>query len=254
MTKIRALIVDDEPLARRGIRTQLRSQPQVEVIGECANGLEAVDAIREHSPDLVFLDVQMPEMNGFEVIRAVGIEHMPAVIFVTAYDAYAIEAFAVHAVDYLLKPFDPERFRQALDHAGAQIEGKAPRALKEQLRELLDEHLTGRKHLERLVVKSGGRIFFLDVADIDWIEAADNYVELHVGEQCHLVRHTLGSLEARLDPDRFVRIRHSTIVNIRRVKELLPSSDGEYDVVLLSGKVLESSRRYRKRLAAILDG
>lgn len=252
MTKIRALIVDDEPIARRGIRLQLEAHPQVEVIGECANGLDAVAAIREHAPDLVFLDVQMPEMNGFEVIEALGVDDMPAVVFVTAYDAYALRAFEVHAVDYLLKPFDADRFSRAMDHARSHIEGRAPRDLNARLVALLEERLAGRKHLERLVVKSGARIFFLGVSEIEWIEAADNYVELHVGKQSHLIRQTLGALEARLDPEQFVRIRHSTIVNIKNVKELRPSSRGEFDVILRSGAVLESSRRYRKKLAAIL--
>lgn len=253
MARIRALIVDDEPIARRGIRIQLETQPQIEIIGECANGLEAVAAIQEQSPHLVFLDVQMPEMDGFEVIEAVGVENMPAVVFVTAYDKYALRAFEVHAVDYLLKPFDHERFLGALDHATASIDRRATGELGDKLRVLLEEHRPARKYLERLVVKSGGRIFFLDVAEIDFIEAADNYVELHFGKRSHLIRQTLSHLEARLDPDRFVRIRHSTIVNLRRIKELRPSSGGEYDVLLLSGEVLESSRRYRKKLAAILD-
>ena len=252
MPKIRALIVDDEPIARRGIRLHLEAEPQIEVIGECANGLEAVAAIQEQSPDLVFLDVQMPEMDGFEVIQAVGVEQMPAVVFVTAYDTYAIRAFEVHAVDYLLKPFDRERFVSALDHARSRIERPAAGDLREQLLALLDEHRKERKYLERLVVKSAGRIFFLDVADIDWIEAADNYVDLHVGSRSHLLRQTLSHLEARLDPKEFVRIRHSTIVNVRKIKELRPSSGGEYDVTLHSGEVLASSRRYRKNLAAIL--
>jgi two-component system LytT family response regulator len=234
MATIRALIVDDEPIARRGIRLHLASFPQVEIVGECCNGLEAVAEIQEHAPDLVFLDVQMPEMDGFEVIQTVGVEQMPAVIFVTAYDAYAIRAFDVHAVDYLLKPFDGDRFRQALEHARSNIERRVPLNVGEQLRAVLEEHLAGRKHLERSVVKSAGRIFFLYVAEIDWMEAADNYAELHVGKQCHLVRQTLGSLEARLDPQRFVRIRHSTIVNLSQVKELRPSSGGEYHVVLHS--------------------
>lgn len=253
MAKIRALIVDDEPIARRGIRLQLEEQPQIEIIGECVNGLEAVAAIQEHSPNLVFLDVQMPEMDGFEVIQAVGFEQMPTVVFVTAYDQYAIRAFEVHAVDYLLKPFDRERFANALDHAKSHIERRATGDLREQLLALLEEHQAGRRHLERLVVKSAGRIFFLDVAEIDWIEAADNYVELHVGKQSHLVRQTLSHLETRLDSNQFVRIRHSTIVNVRKIKELRPSTGGEYDVVLHSGEVLASSRRYRKKLAAILD-
>ena len=253
MAKIRALIVDDEPIARRGIRAQLEAEPQIEIIGECANGLEAVAAIQEQSPNLVFLDVQMLEMDGFEVIQAVGVEHMPTVVFVTAYDRYALQAFEVHAVDYLLKPFDRERFCSALNHAKSHIERYATENLKEQLQALLEDRHVGRKPLERLVVKSAGRIFFLGVAEIDWIEAADNYVELHAGKRSHLVRQTLNHLEARLDPKEFVRIRHSTIVNVRRIKELRPSPGGEYDVMLHSGEVLASSRRYRKKLAAFLS-
>ena len=253
MARIRALIVDDEPIARRGIRKQLEAQPQIEILKECVNGLEAVAAIEELSPDLVFLDVQMPEMDGFEVIEAVGADNMPAVVFVTAYDTYALRAFEVHAVDYLLKPFDEERFCKALDHARAFLDRRGGGDLGDKLRALLEEHRPARKYLERLVVKSGGRIFFLDVADIDFIEAADNYAELHFETRSHLIRQTLSHLETRLDPERFVRIRHSTIVNVRRIKELRPSTGGEYELLLLSGEVLESSRRYRKNLAAILD-
>jgi two-component system LytT family response regulator len=250
---IRALIVDDEPIARRGIRMQLESQPGIEIIGECANGLEAVAAIQDHAPDLVFLDVQMPEMDGFAVVEAVGIEQMPAVVFVTAHDQYALRAFEVHAVDYLLKPFDRERFGSALAHARSQIARRATGGLREQLLALLQEQRGGRRYLERMVVRSAGRIFFLQVAEIDRIESADNYVELHVGKRSHLVRETLARLETRLDPDRFVRIRHSTIVNLAKIQEFRPSAGGEYDVVLRSGEVLTTSRRYRKKLAAILE-
>ena len=253
VARTRALIVDDEPIARRGIRIQLEGHPRIQVVGECSNGLEAVAAIQELSPSLVFLDVQMPEMDGFEVIETIGSENMPAVIFVTAYDKYALRAFEVHAVDYLLKPFDEERFSSALDHAMAAIDRRTTGELGEKLRMLLEERRPRTKYLERLVVKSGGRIFFLDAAEIDFIEAADNYVDLHVGKRSHLIRQTLTHLEGRLDPDRFVRIRHSTIVNLRRIKELRPSSGGEYEIVLLSGEVLESSRRYRKKLSTILD-
>jgi len=251
--RIRALIVDDEPIARRGIRKQLETQRDVEIVGECSNGLDAVAAIQDLSPNLVFLDVQMPEMDGFEVIDAVGPENMPAVVFVTAYDKYALRAFDVHAVDYLLKPFDHERFRSALDHATAALEPRASGDLEERIRRLLEAHRSARKHLDRLVVRSAGRIFFLDVAEIDFIEAADNYVDLHTGKRSHLIRQTLGHLEERLDPGQFVRIRHSTIVNLRKIKELRPSPGGEYEVVLVTGQVLESSRRYRRKLAAILD-
>lgn len=249
MNRIRVLIVDDEPIARRGVRLQLKGDPEIEVIGECANGLEAVAAIQKLEPDLVFLDVQMPEMDGFEVIEAVGVERMPRVIFVTAYDQYTLRAFEVHALDYLLKPFDRERFLKALKYARSSLDrGDFNR----QLIRLLDDRLAARKPLERLVIKSGGRIYFLNVEEIDWIEAADNYVELHVGRESHLLRETISGLAARLDPARFLRVRHSTIVNIERVKELRPLFRGEYLIVLRDGTELTSSRRYRKNLDAIL--
>jgi len=249
MSRIRVLIVDDEPIARRGVRLQLKGDPEVEIIGECANGMEAIAAIQAKSPDLVFLDVQMPEMDGFEVIEAVGVERMPRVIFVTAYDQYTLRAFEVHALDYLLKPFDRERFLKALNHARSSLErGEFNR----QLVRLLDDRLAARKPLERLVIKSGGRIYFLNVDEVDWIEAADNYVELHVGRESHLLRETVSGLAARLDPGQFMRIRHSTIVNLERVKELRPLFRGEYLIVLRDGTELNSSRRYRKNLDAIL--
>jgi two-component system LytT family response regulator len=249
MPKIRVLIVDDEPIARRGIRLQLKGEPEIEIVGECANGMEAVAAIKTKSPDLVFLDVQMPEMDGFEVIDAVGVELMPRVIFVTAYDQYTLRAFEVHALDYLLKPFDRDRFVNALNHAKSSLQrGEFNR----QLIRLLDDRLAARKPLERLVIKSGGRIYFLNVEEVDWIEAADNYVELHVGRESHLLRETISGLAARLDPAWFLRIRHSTIVNIKRVKELRPLFRGEYLIVLRDGTELTSSRRYRKNLDAIL--
>jgi two-component system, LytTR family, response regulator len=249
MPKIRVLIVDDEPIARRGIGQQLKGEPEIEIVGECADGMEAVAAIKTKSPDLVFLDVQMPEMDGFEVIEAVGVERMPRVIFVTAYDQYTLRAFEVHALDYLLKPFDRDRFVKALNHAKSSLQrGEFNR----QLIRLLDDRLAARKPLERLVIKSGGRIYFLNVEEVDWIEAADNYVELHVGRESHLLRETISGLAARLDPARFLRIRHSTIVNIERVKELRPLFRGEYLIVLRDGTELTSSRRYRKNLDAIL--
>jgi two-component system LytT family response regulator len=249
MPKIRVLIVDDEPIARRGIVQQLKGEQEIEIVGECADGMEAVDAIKTKSPDLVFLDVQMPEMDGFEVIEAVGVERMPRVIFVTAYDQYTLRAFEVHALDYLLKPFDRDRFVNALNHAKSSLQrGEFNR----QLIRLLDDRLAARKPLERLVIKSGGRIYFLNVEEVDWIEAADNYVELHVGRESHLLRETISGLAARLDPARFLRIRHSTIVNIERVKELRPLFRGEYLIVLRDGTELTSSRRYRKNLDAIL--
>jgi two-component system LytT family response regulator len=254
MATIRAMIVDDEPLARRGIRDQLNEEKDIEIVSECRNGREAVAAIAAQSPDLVFLDVQMPELDGFGVLQTIGAERMPAVIFVTAYDKYALRAFEVNALDYLLKPFEPERFRKALQHAREQIERRSVRDLSRRLQNLLDDMKPAQKPLERLVIKSAGRIFFLSVSEIDWIEAADNYVQLHAGGDEHLLRETMNSLERRLDPVQFVRVHRSRIVNIQRVRALQPLFRGEYEIMLQDGTRLESSRGYRDRLDKLLTG
>jgi two-component system LytT family response regulator len=254
MEKIRAVIVDDELLARRGIRAQLNDEKDIEIVSECRNGREAVTVIEEQAPDLVFLDVQMPELDGFGVLEAVGVERMPAVIFVTAYDKYALRAFDVHALDYLLKPFDGERFTKALQRVRRQIERNSIHDLSRRLQNLLDDLKPNQKYTERLVIKSAARIFFLSVSDIDWIEAADNYVRLHVGGDEHLLRETMNSLEKRLDPAQFVRVHRSRIVNIQRVTELQPLFRGEYEIMLQDGTRLESSRGYRDRLDKLLTG
>jgi two-component system LytT family response regulator len=248
MEKIRTVIVDDEPLARRGIRAHLKEEKDVEIIAECGNGLEAVAVIEEKTPDLIFLDVQMPELDGFGVLEAVNRECLPAVIFVTAYDRYALRAFDVHALDYLLKPFDAARFTEALARARAQIERRNISDLHTRLQSLIDDLKPNQKYAERLVIKSAGRIFFLSVEEIDWIEAADNYVRLHSGRDRHLLRETMNSLERRLDPAQFLRIQRSTIINVRRIKELHPLFRGEYEVVLRDGTRLASGRGYRDRL------
>jgi two-component system, LytTR family, response regulator len=253
MEKIRTVIVDDEPLARRGIRAQLKEEKDVEIISECRNGKEAVEAIETHSPDLVFLDVQMPELDGFGVLDAVGVERMPAVIFVTAYDRYALKAFEVHALDYLLKPFDDERFAKAIQRVRRQIERQSVDDLSRRLQGLLDDMQSARKHVERLVIKSAGRIFFLSVGEIDWIEAADNYVRLHAGRESHLLRETMNNLEKKLDPDQFLRVHRSRIVNIRKIKELQPLFRGEYDITLRDGTRLESGRGYRDRIQKLFS-
>lgn len=250
--KIRALIVDDEPIAREGVRVQLANDLEVEIAGECGNGLEAVNAIRELLPDLVFLDVQMPGMDGFEVLQSIGPGAMPAVVFVTAYDKYALQAFEVNAVDYLLKPFDTGRFQRAFQRAKAQLRKQNVEAINQQLQTLLENLLPAKKYLERLVVKSSGRIFFLPVNEIDWIEAADNYVSLHSGRETHLIRETLSGLEGKLNPQEFVRLRHSAIVNVGRIKELHPLFKGEYEILLQNGARLISSRRYRHNIARLL--
>jgi two-component system LytT family response regulator len=253
MEKIRTVIVDDEPLARRGIRAQLKDEKDVEIISECRNGREAVEAIETQSPDLVFLDVQMPELDGFGVLDAVGVERMPAVIFVTAYDRYALKAFEVHALDYLLKPFDDERFARAIQRVRRQIERQSIDDLSRRLQGLLDDMQSARKYVERLVIKSAGRIFFLSVGEIDWIEAADNYVRLHAGRESHLLRETMNNLEKKLDPDQFLRVHRSRIVNARKIKELQPLFRGEYDIRLQDGTRLESGRGYRDRIQKLFS-
>jgi two-component system LytT family response regulator len=255
MGKIRTVIVDDEPLARRGIREQLSAQKDFEIVSEGRNGREAVAMIEEHHPDLVFLDIQMPELDGFGVVEAVGVDRMPAVIFVTAYDKYALHAFDVHALDYLLKPFDAERFGKALQHARSQIEHRNLRDLSQRLDGLLNDLRapSARKHAGRLVIKAGGRIFFLSVAEIDWIEAADNYARIHAGRDEHLLRETMSGLEKRLDPEQFIRIHRSRIVNIQKIKELRPLFRGEYDLMLKDGTRLETGRAYRDRLQRLFS-
>lgn len=247
--KIRALIVDDEPLARERMRSLLAGETDVDVVGEATNGLEAVDAILDQSPDLVFLDVQMPKLDGFEVIQTVGAERMPAVVFVTAYDQHALRAFEVQALDYLLKPFDRDRFQGALKRVRRQMEnsdsGDLGRRLLALVRDLKNDRPT---KAERLVVKSGGRLFFLRAEEIDWIEAAGNYVRLHVGAEAHLLRETMTSIEGRLHPETFFRIHRSHIVNIERIKELQPWFNGEYVVILRNGTRLTLSRGYREKL------
>jgi len=253
MEKLRVLIVDDEPLAREGVRVLLAADPTIVIIAECASGLEAVAAIQQHAPDLVFLDVQMPEPDGFGVVAAIGAERMPAVIFVTAYDQYALRAFAVSALDYLVKPFDEERFNAALQRAKAQLEQRRAADLSAQLQCLLATLQPQPSYLQRLVVKENGRIFFLNVDDITWIEAADNYVRVCTARGDHLIRDTLSHLEEHLNPQHFLRVRHSAIVNVRCIRELHPQGNSEYVLVLQDGTQLPSSRSYRKNLAALLS-
>lgn len=246
--KIRTLIVDDEPLGRERIRTLLASDPEIEVIEECSDGRQAIAAIEGSKPDLVFLDVQMPEMNGFAVLDAIASDHMPAIIFVTAYDHYAVQAFEVHALDYLLKSFDRERFQAALQRAKGEIQRSKAGLLNERLAGLLEDLQAKQKRLTRLVVKSGGRIVFLRAEEIDWAEAADNYVRIHTGRDSHLIRETLHSLESRLNPEKFLRIHRSTLVNLDRILELQPIFHGDYLVKLHDGTELTLSRSYREKL------
>lgn len=257
--KIRTLIVDDEPLARERVRSMMNAEGDLEVIGEARDGAEAVDAILSQAPDLVFLDVQMPKLDGFEVITSVGAERMPPVVFTTAFDQHALRAFEVQALDYLLKPFDQERFQGALRRVRQQMDtaenGELGKRLLALVRDLKSD-LPGDglmpapvdKKSDRLVVKSGGRLFFLRADEIDWVEAAGNYVRLHVGAESHLLRETMNAIEGRLHPDTFFRIHRSRIVNIERIKELQPWFNGEYVVILRNGTKLTLSRGYREKL------
>lgn len=246
--KIRTLIVDDESLARERLRQLLESEPEIEIVGECANGREAVAAIRKEPPDLLFLDIQMPELDGFGVLEAIRSEPLPVIVFVTAHDKFALRAFEVHAVDYLLKPFDRERFQTALRHALAQVKNREGSSLVQQMSALLADMKPAARSSDRLAVKTGGRVVFVKVSDIDWIEASHNYVELHVGKEAHLLRQTFEAIEARLPAEKFVRISRSVIVNIERIKELQPLFHGEYSVILHNGLQLTLSRRYRDKL------
>ena len=250
--KIKVLIVDDEPLARERLRKLLETEPDIEIIGECADGREAVAAVKKRAPDLLFLDVQMPELDGFGVLEAIQGERMPAVVFVTAHDKFALRAFEVHAVDYLLKPFDRERFQTALRRALNQIKHHQTGELSQRLTALLAEVKPEAKHLERLAIKASGRVIFLKTDDIDWIEAADNYVSLHIGAETHLHRETMSALATELSPKKFLRISRSTIVNVERIKELQPLFHGEYVVILRNGAKLTLSRNYREALRQLM--
>jgi len=255
MRPIRTLIVDDEPAARDGIRHLLAADPEIVLAGECSNGREAAAAIRDTAPDLVFLDVQMPGLDGFGVLREVGVDRAPAVVFVTAFDQYALRAFDVHAIDYLLKPFTDDRFRQSLEQAKQLVRQGRLGDLSSKLAALLDhdEPAPPRpRYLDRLVVKSGGKVTLLPVGEIEWIDAEGDYVRIHVGKTWHLLRETMKNLEDQLDSARFVRIHRSTIVNLEKVKELQPFFRGEYVVVLHNGTTLKLSRGYRDNLEARL--
>jgi two-component system LytT family response regulator len=239
--KIRVLIVDDEPLARTNIAVLLRNDPDIGSVGECGSGQEALGEIRVAKPDLLFLDVQMPECDGFDVLELLGSDLPAAIVFVTAYDQYALRAFAAGALDYLLKPFDNARFELALGRAKQRI-GNGFGLPVSGFRE------ARARRLERVVIKSAGEVCFIKVGEIDWIEAADYYACLHIGTKSHLLRRSMSDLEEDLDPNLFCRVHRSSIVNLERVRGLKLSEDGEYDVLLDNGARLRMSRRYRKQL------
>ncbi|HEY6119076.1 MAG TPA: LytTR family DNA-binding domain-containing protein [Pyrinomonadaceae bacterium] len=258
--KVRTLIVDDESLARRTLRGLLLADPEIEVIGECRSGSEAVAFIRKQTPDLLFLDIQMPGMSGFETLSQIGVENIPAIVFVTAYDKYALKAFEVHAIDYLLKPFTDERFAAALNQAKMQVQMKEVNRVSRGLVALLAQQaksepvLSKRRFLTRFMIQSGGRAAFIKATDVDWIGADDYYIKLHVNGKTHLLRMSLNELEEKLDPEQFLRIHRSAIVNFERVKELQQSANNEWVVLLKDGTELKLSRSRRERLKQFLTG
>lgn len=250
--KLSALIVDDEPLARERLRQLLGRETDVDIAGECADGRAAVAAIRSQKPDLVFLDVQMPELDGFGVLQELESADMPVVIFVTAYDQFALKAFEVHAVDYLLKPFDSERFRTALQRARDRIRHQTAGHFNQHLSALLADVRPAPTKPDRLAIKSSGKVLLIKLDDIDWVESSDNYVKLHVGSETHLHRETMSAMEGLLPGQKFVRISRSTIVNLDKIKELQPMFHGEYSVILRNGTRLTLSRNFRERLDQLL--
>jgi len=274
MRSIRTLLVDDEPIALRGLQQLLQTEDDIEIVGQCADGAAAIASIAELQPDLVFLDIQMPELSGFDVIAGIGLECMPMVIFVTAYDAYAIRAFEVHALDYVLKPVDPQRLQQALQQARRQMQNRhepqqpeseaktsssMPTMLREQIQNVLQElgWVQPQRWCKRLAIKHNGRVILIDINDVDKIEAAGNYVEIEVGRsegnKSYLLRESLTSLEQRLDPNQFSRIARSSIVNINSVQELQNMFNGDFVAVLKNGGKVNGSRRYRAVLDVLLN-
>lgn len=250
MSALRAFLVDDEPLARERLRQFLGREPGVTVIGECGDGPEALRQVPEARPDLLFLDVQMPGPTGFEVLAALGQNAPPAVIFTTAFDQYAVRAFEVHAVDYLLKPIDRERLHQAVERAARRLQPGGDDHLQTRLQSMLEEIRPARGP-DRLAIKSSGRVVFVNVADIDWVGSADNYVEIHAGGRAHLLRETMNRLAGRLPPETFIRISRTAVINVGRLKEVRPLFHGEYAVVLQDGTKLTLSRSYRDQLARL---
>ena len=253
--QLRVVIVDDEPLVRDGLRAMLADTPGMDVVGEARDGVEAVDLITNARPDIVFLDVQMPERDGFAVLEALGGDHLPAIVFVTAFDQYAVRAFDVHAADYLLKPFGEDRFRVAIERVRARLaEATRSNDNRPDVRALLAELRRRDGFAERLLVKDDGRVLVVQTSDIDWIEAADNYVKLHTARRAYLMRESIKSLEERLDPKRFLRAHRSAIVNVARIRELVPQSSGELSIVLASGDRLPLGRRYRAAFLTSFGG
>lgn len=250
---IRCLVVDDEPLGRDRIVTLLKSIPEAELVGTCNDGAEAVERIGELSPDLLFLDVQMPELDGFGVLAALPQDARPEVIFVTAHDQYALKAFEVHAQDYLLKPFDADRFVEAFARAAERINARRPNSVNAQLQALLEDMEKQRTRKTRIPIKTDGRVMLLPVEEIDWVESSDNYVKIHANKAVYTVRQTLQNMEQSLSPADFVRVHRGSLVNVSRIREIQPWFNGEYVVLLRDGTQVKTSRGYRGRLEALMN-
>jgi two-component system, LytTR family, response regulator len=251
MPRFKVLIVDDEPISRRRLRRLLAFEPDCEVAGECENGMEAVQSLEREQVDILFLDVQMPEMDGFEVVHAIARSH-PLIIFTSAFDEYALRAFEVQAFDYLLKPFDRRRFRESVQRARTQLNQTKSGTPDDRILTLFENLANSRNAPDRIAIRNNGRVIFLKLAEIDWIEAADNYVCLHSGKDTHVLRETMSELEARLDPARFIRVHRSAIVNLDRIKELQPWFRGDYKVVLSDGTELTLTKNHREKLESRL--
>lgn len=255
--KMRVLIVDDEEFARRGIRTRLQKLDDIEIVAECKNGREAIESIRRTSPDLIFLDVQMPGKNGFDVVESIGPDALPHVIFLTAHDKYATRAFDVRALDYLLKPIDDERFHVALSRARESLARARDYQLGERLTALMQDLRSttrpGAAANSRIMVRSGGRVMFVKIAEIDWVEAAGDYVSIHSGKKSWLLRETISSIEKRLAPYGFARIHRSSIVKVERIAEMRALDNAEYLIILHDGTQLKLSRNYRQALQPIME-
>src|SRR5215470_19616466 len=251
---MRIIIADDEPLAREKLRVMLTPEPGVHIVAECKNGEEIIHALKTYKPDLLLLDIQMPGLDGFEVLNKIPVEALPIIIFTTAFDRHAVRAFEAHALDYLLKPFDQERLHQAVSRARAEMVKANDREATHRILDFLSQNANWKSPSgRRLVIKSGGRVIFLGLEEIDWVEAAANYVKINVGKQSYLLRKGIGEIADKLDPTLFVRIHRSAIVNIRRIKELHPVNSGEYIVVLKDGKELSCSRGYRSGLQDLIE-
>lgn len=251
---MRVVIADDEPLAREKLRLMLTAESGVSILAECRNGTEILDALNTHQPDLLMLDVQMPELDGFAVLNQVPPESLPIIIFTTAFDRHAVRAFEANALDYLLKPFDQERLHQAVNRARAELVKAKDREATHRILNFLSQNANWQSPSgRRLVIRSGGRVIFLGLDEIDYVEAAANYVKINVGKQSYLLRKGIGEIAEKLDPALFVRIHRSAIVNVRRIKELQPVNSGEYIVVLKDGKELSCSRGYRAGLQELVE-